>query len=392
MAPKGTFYSSKIKEFTKKEKGVLFIFFLINFSFAYKYSFELIGCWGLLVGIIIACLATIIPFLNIWNRPPLRYSFVFASVMGLIAYLLLIHHLPRESLGVDRWSNIHSFWTAYFNGEYAYAARSHMNNPMGSFPFYFIYALPFFLLDNFALLSVFGLLVVGYFFASVSKFNPTSFFPVCLLLLGSMPHLWELMVRSSLMLNTTFVLAFVLIYHRNWPSARGFQIIILGLLGGMLLCKRGVFVIPIAALLIWKCLVSFRQGHILKILFFGLFFTIGFILPFLPLMLNHLEEVLAANPLLVQSNSFIPKPVIYISIGISILIGFTTRQFNQYLLRIGVLLFSIIIVYALNLIYVFGWYEAFYESRIDLSYFIFCMPFLGLYLMSNYEDCVLSVS
>ena len=89
-----------------------------------------------------------------------------------------------------RWSVITSFWDSYFATEYAYFAKSFAGNPPGPMPFYFIMALPFYLIGELGFLSIIGLLLF-YWLMWYKKVDSIIRTLILLLILSSFFNLWE---------------------------------------------------------------------------------------------------------------------------------------------------------------------------------------------------------
>lgn len=149
-----------------RQNIAIIIFFVINFLFSLKYSSR-ISEFPVLISIGLTLI-----YLAIWNlkntystlqTAQSHYFFKCIGFAFLFCYLILSYLLFKKidviTLNVDRWSVISSFWDCYFKGEYVYFAKSHLGNPPGPMPFYFILLLPFYLLGEVGYLTFLGLLV-----------------------------------------------------------------------------------------------------------------------------------------------------------------------------------------------------------------------------------------
>src|SRR4029079_14747578 len=141
----------------------------------------------------------------IWHFSPVfsklgifsRYFQLFA-IGGLnIASYFVFQRLPQDSINVDRWSVIVSFWDSFFRGEYVYFAKSHLGNLPGPMPVYFIIALPFYLIGEIGYLTLLGpvafLAVLRYEKWDVGVQNAS-----LVLILCSTFFAWEVAARSAL--------------------------------------------------------------------------------------------------------------------------------------------------------------------------------------------------
>ena len=87
------------------------------------------------------------------------------------------------------------------------------------------------------------------------------------------------------------------------------------------------------------------------------------------------------NPFIIQSTFLIPFEYTLLSIVLAFISSFFVKSFGDAILCIGVNLFISILIYCIYLIIERGFYEAYLDSVIDISYFIFCIPFLLITLM-----------
>jgi len=105
---------------------------------------------SILISLVISAVYIIILYFLQINTFQNRQNILFLSLI-LTAYFIfsifLFRLIPQETLNVDRFSVITSFWDSYFNWEYVYFAKSFHGNLPGPMPFYFILALPFYLVD-----------------------------------------------------------------------------------------------------------------------------------------------------------------------------------------------------------------------------------------------------
>ena len=131
-----------------KTNSCLFIFLFINFAFLVKYLSRVTSHYILFSLPIIAFYYTFwsyrIQFRTIFKK--LKYLNIILIVFFILASKFIFMKIPYESLNVDRWSVITSFWDNFFRNDYVYFAKSNVGNPPGPMPFYFILALPFYLI------------------------------------------------------------------------------------------------------------------------------------------------------------------------------------------------------------------------------------------------------
>ena len=126
-------------------------------------------------------------------------------LLFFVVFYFAFQKIPVETLKVDRWSVISSFWDNYFGNKYVYFAKSNMNNPPGPMPFYFILALPFYIIGELGYFSILGI-VLFFGLLNYKKLNTNLQTTALLLVCSSIFYLHEVICRSNIFLNSTIVL------------------------------------------------------------------------------------------------------------------------------------------------------------------------------------------
>jgi len=224
-----------------KKQISLFLFLLISFFFAIKYGSRITSSYILLASIIFAF------YLFIWKKRFFFGRFNSNTIYILLAVFTILfsfvfYKITPESLNVDRWSVITSFWDNYFNNEYVYAAKSHKGNPPGPMPFYYIIALPFYFLGELGYLSILGVLA---FLIILTYLKVQNYLKITalLLLLTSTFYLWEVTCRSNIFLNASLIVFSMLYFLKTIENKlKTKNLLLLGILIGLLLSTRNVFV------------------------------------------------------------------------------------------------------------------------------------------------------
>lgn len=359
-----------------KTNIAFFFFVLINFIFCIKYS-NRITDWYLPFSILIAGI-----YFIIWNYKYLLMRISFPKVFNamligifILGSYLVLSKVPIETLKVDRWSVITSFWETYFSGEYAYFAKANTGNPPGPMPFYFILALPFYALGELGLFSLLGI-VIFYLLLKYSKIQNHIITSALLLLCLSMFYLWEIVGRSNIFTNSVFVLFSIVFFHKQKELTLN-RIVITGILTGLFLSTRNVFAIPylIAFLFAWKT----NRITFWKLILMGTIAILTFATTFLPFVIGHLEDFKTMNPFLVQSTFLIPFGYTLGFIAMAVIFGFLCAKVEDVYFFSGLTLFISIAVYFIYHIINTGFATAYYGSIVDISYFILCIPFLLYY-------------
>lgn len=289
----------------------------------------------------------------------------------VIGSFLLWKKIPVETLNVDRWSVISSFWDSYFKGEYAYFAKSNVGNPPGPMPFYFLLALPFYLLGELGGLAVTGVLLMCGLLLLLKVKKQTRML-VLLLVLSSGFNVWEVISRSNVFFNAVLVLgSLVYILGRREFDLKA--LLYSGILVGLLISTRNVFIISyiISFLFLWRTgVIKFGQLVLL-----GCTGLIVFTLTFIPVVYGHWDDFERMNPFIVQSTFLIPLEYTLLFIGLAVASSLLCKSSYDVYFYNALVLFVSILVYMVYHIFNSGFHDAFTRSIVDISYFIFCMPF-----------------
>ena len=295
---------NRFKSLLAKINISLFIFILINFIFCIKYLCRITSYY------LIISVAIVFIYLIIWryknflknlpiNLSTLNIILLFAFICGSFFIFNLV---SAESLNVDRWSVITSFWNCYFNNQYVYFAKSNVGNSPGPMPFYFILALPFYYLGEMGWFSVMGIILFYILlkYAKTSKLNLTI---GLILISSSVFYLWEVTSRSNIFINSSLVL-FVLYYYLSREKLDTKNIFSAGLLIGLSLSTRNVLIIPFITAFVYqlkKRLVNPKQFIVL-----GFISISTFVVTFIPFVYNHYEDFKIMNPFIIQSSALVP--------------------------------------------------------------------------------------
>jgi len=361
----------------KTSISVLILLF-INFIFSYKYLPRYSDFGYYMSGIILIVQLIFYWFGNkIILSVKLKNILCYAIISFAIGLVIISHiEIPVESLNVDRWSVISSFLTELFHGNYPYFAKSHMGNYPGPMPFYFFIALPFYLIGELSILSCIGYCIM---MEAIRKkeTTPNTLFLI-FFLLTSLFLVWEITTRSNLFTFTVLVL-FTLYNFTRLNLIKSFNFYALAILTGLLLSTRSIYVLPY--------IIYFLSGLINKEIAFKkifLFISIAFIsfaLTFLPFIVFFRRDFFTMNPFIIQSSFLIPTSYTFFFILISMALSFVVKNKSDKLFYSGISLFIAILIYAVYHLVNSGFEISFDKSQIDISYFIFCIPFLIMYLL-----------
>lgn len=361
-----------------KKQISLFLFLLISFLFAVKYGSR-ITSYYILLAVIISVLYFIIWKKRIFfQRLQANSTYVLLAVFTIL-FSFVFYKITPESLNVDRWSVITSFWDNYFNNEYVYAAKSHKGNPPGPMPFYYIIALPFYFMGELGYLSILGSLAFLIILTYLKVQNYLKIIAL-LLLLTSTFYLWEVTCRSNIFLNASLIVFSMLYFFKTIENKlKAKNLLLLGILIGLLLSTRNVFVIPFIVLFLYA--LKLNLISIKNTIYIGLIVIVTFCLTFLPFIYNHFEEFKKINPFIIQSTYLMPFSYTVFCVVLSFISFLVVKNKNDVFFYSGIILFITVIIHYIHLIGVSSFNEAFFESRADISYFILSAPFLLIHFI-----------
>ncbi|KGO92584.1 hypothetical protein [Flavobacterium subsaxonicum] len=357
----------------------LAIFLFINLLFAYKYISRVTE-YALPIAMAIALAGFFM-----WKKKDSLTRFTsylpYADIVILILFTLtcafVFKKIPVESLNVDRWSVISSFWDNYFNNKYVYFAKSNMGNPPGPMPFYYIVALPFYLVGELGYFSLLGLFIFYIIlkYSSIQKQNITI---ILLLLTTSTAFLWEVACRSNLFVNGTLVLASMIYFVKKQQLSSYWHYVISGILVGLCMSTRNVYAIPYLILFLYY--LKIKQVSFINLVVMGCIAVAVIALTFVPFVIGYVEEFKVMNPFIVQGSFLLPFAYTLVFIGLSALCPLLCRDKNDVFFYSGLILFLVIAFYFMYHIVKSDFARAFHDSLADNSYFILCLPFLLYYL------------
>ena len=359
----------------------ILILLFINFIFTYKYTSRYTDL-GIYISIVLL-ISQILVYkqcakINLSNK---LINIIYFGFISFIIGLVIISHygIPVETLNVDRWSVISSFLDELFNGNYPYYAKSHMGNHPGPMPTYFLISLPFYLIGELSILSSIGYFIIIFLIIKKIKSNQNSIF-LLFYLLTSLYLIWEITTRSNIF---TFTILILLVLNKfiDFKSTSNLKFIILAIISGFLLSTRSVFIL--AYIIFFLSSLINNEITFKKLSFFISIALLGFLTTFLPFVILFKNDFFIMNPFIIQSSFLVPKFYTFIFILISILLTFLVRNKSDKFFYSGISLFVSILIYSIYHIVNYGFEISFTKSKIDISYFIFCIPFLIMYLIKN---------
>jgi hypothetical protein len=268
---------------------------------------------------------------------------------------------------------INLFWENALKGINPYTPHGGSNIP-SPFPFYFIIAFPFHLCREVDILSLLGAVIfIGLLYKSPSSLQTKSVGLMALLL--SPAFCYEVVCRSTVFLNSVLVILLVAYLEKKRP-VDSIQLLGAGILTGLALSTRSVVVL----MLIPYWMQYFRRekppvtGAIVYLTATAAVFLILFV-PFL----SFPSFLAGRNPFAVQAwlaSAIMPIPAIRVALTITIAAGFFIRDVVDYYYFEAAFLSLLTLGFVAALIAIHGWKVAIVESRADISYLLFFLPFM----------------
>ena len=149
---------------------------------------------------------------------------------------------------------------------------------------------------------------------------------------------------------------------------------------GLLLATRAIFIIPTIFLFIYYMRFSNKRSITLALFFLS---VLSFCLSFVPLWIRSFELSDLFTPFTIQASQLIPFSYILVFVLVSIILAFRSDDSQDIFLYSGYILFALILTYLVRLCVIHGCHSVIIQSKADISYLLFCVPFLASYLTNK---------
>lgn len=360
----------------------IIIWIFINSIFVFKYSYRL----SLLIAI--ACTAFYIGILcqGFWryNKKPISISnkiwYLFLFSITIIS-IFIFKIIPVETIRVDRWEMIQIFWDSVYNGIYPYSVHSLGGNYPGPMPVYFLIAYPFYLIQEIGWLGVIALWLL-FLFVKNKHLPQVKQTYIMLFVILSVFVYYEIITRSTILLNS-MIFIFYYIGLKDMHKFSNIKFYGYALLGGVILSTRNVFAIP---MILWgmKTLLS-KQMAFWKFFKWFICFLFSFTLTFSPFFISDFTLFLQYNPFITQGGALLPFTFIIPFITLSFILPCLFKEKTDVSFLSIILLFSVVSCHVFYAIYNLG-FDAYLFAGADISYYIFCIPFIFELLTRKDDD------
>ncbi|HLV31703.1 MAG TPA: hypothetical protein VKY57_09065 [Chitinispirillaceae bacterium] len=353
---------------------------LINFLFSFKYISRTgkfsITVFGILIFTIIPVMILLVynnnqkipeKIKSLLNSRYLVWYLISILTIFSVAFFIIY---PQNRLNLDRYEMINLFWDNLFSKKCPYCPRSEVTNIPGPFPFYFVVAFPFYLINEIGFLSLAGVIA----FILITRFSKTrsvldSNF-IILILLSSPAVIYEILGRSTIFLNSVLIL-YLLLFVQKIRLENMKIIIVTGLFTGLILSTRSFASLFILLIFVYKYKMGFINR---KTVITGLFAMVALAMTFIPVVALCKDDFISYNPVTVQ---FTLVPVSYAAaVCIAALAGVLfVNRFSTFCWFTGLVCILLFVghMYYWNKR---GLIDAIVNNSIDVAYVSMAIPFL----------------
>lgn len=354
----------------------LAILCIVNLVFVVKYSARIGMSATLAFTAAYTCFSLVAPVAahRLGGRVFKRSFAIVIAAVFVVFLLVALRLIKVDTIMNDRWSVIGAFFGNLLRGVYPYLAQSNQANQPGPFPFYFVAAFPFYLTGEIGLFTLcsFAALFAA-FAARDANQNDNGTLALQTILLVSSPALvYEVIVRSTVFANMALIVIYLFWLDGKMRPGGKSRLLWPAILGGFLLSTRAIAALPLACYLSYALLGKRLAFQYVKM---GAGIAFGFVLTFVPLLAWGWAAFAQKNPILLQSG-FSPFPVTLAFLAACMAAGLFVKTIRGCLLVCGTAIFAIVAISAALSVGEFGWKDALFGSKFDISYLIFCVPFL----------------
>jgi hypothetical protein len=366
----------------------LAIYELINVVFVYKYTSRItLHPWATsLLYLVMVNIFILLLFKKYEFRLSLKMqNVIYFSTIALLAILLsfLMLHFDPQKIRVGRYPAMHDWITRFLNSEFPYTSPI---KPSG-FPFLFVIAMPFYFLGDLGFFQIFSFLTFAVLVHLRHRQNKINRFRLIFLLITAPIFLYEIVVRSDLFSNMVMVILYLAILEILAQKRSRVELIILGIIGGLLLSTRGI--VLLIYIPIFGYFLSARGGSLpagrrgafggrRKIIKDGLFFIsmfVGFLLTFVPFLIWDWAYFIKFGPFSIQL-AHIPNWLLILSMASSIYCVLTIKSLKRIYSSISFILFGVAGLAFATMVFDCGWHKTLLGDGFDIGYFCFTLPFL----------------
>lgn len=380
-------HSTKLQKNCMKKKQLIayLLILLVNLLFGLKYFNRYTGQGVLLSLLMLGFQIFIIYFFS--KKISFSKKGIIPKAFGAITILfigvLIFSHfyIDVTALRVDKWSILQAFYEELFKGNYPYFARSNIDNPVAPMPFYFVIFYPFYWIGEVGILCTLGYITFMGILQKQNKSAINTKIILLILLSTSLFTYWEITARSNIFFNSILILIALKYYSSIDKKSISKTFIISAALTGLVLSTRSIFIVIYATTFLSSL---FRKEISTKhLISYGLIAVSTFGLTFLPLLAFYWDEFWIMNPFMVQSGVVVPTSYVTGFFLLGIFFSFLIKKKEDQYFYGGVILFIIVTITFVFNSQNISLRQALLVEGADISYFIFPIPFLMLYILQT---------
>ncbi len=308
-----------------------------------------------------------------------KFRNVYAHLWSFILLVLGIYasfFVDPYSLKTDRWLTILNFWKGFFAGKYPYTPELYRGNKPATLFMYYVMLLPFL-----KIVPVFSAL--GYIWL-LQKLRKS---PTCLGILILFPSFsfifYEIYTGSNIVTNSLIMLLAL----KFWDTQLHRKPYLTSIFVGLVLATRTVLALPIIGYFLKKMKERPSLNTYLKLFKSAIIIIFTLVSSSLIIFFLFPEDWQTNNPFSSMSTHFLPTKILIMFVLLaSAYLFFTVTKFpKEIIFHIGIALFLLISFYALYFIFTVGFKRAYYFSRIDVTYFLFSVPYFFIAISSEHK-------
>jgi hypothetical protein len=287
-----------------------------------------------------------------------------AAVIVAVGLTVIMRRFDPDTIRVARYTALDQWITRLFAGEFPYASSA----APSSFPFMFVWAMPWYLLGDLGLLQIASWIAFAAVCAWSARDDQTRALGALLALLGSPLFLYEVVTRSELFSNMVLVLLVLVALER----ARGVRgLARLAVAAGLVLSTRGIVALAGAVALPFR----FRREPLRGLAFVAIAGTV-FAATLVPFLLWDRDAFLRHGPFSIQL-SYAPRGLVLAALVLALALGWRARGPRGATLGIAFALAMPVAAVFLWSVATEGWRRVLLGDDFDISYFAFAHTFLS---------------
>lgn len=347
------------------------LIFLISGLYFFKYSGIYLGHPFFLSVLYIMLISG---FIYLGDKLPWNsLKFISEKILIIVLSILVLGALgwvtfmPRFG-NVGRLPAIVDWIDRFFSNRFPY------NSPItpSGFPFLYFLAMPFYFLKNVGYLEIFGLILFSIAVIRFSHSVKETAIKILMLLIIPVVY-YELVVRGELFANAMFALFLLIITEKYLDVDKiNLKFILSAIIFGLVLSTRSV----VGLVYVIYILYYFR-GEIKNGIIFSLIAIAVFILILVPFVAWDYKSFINNGPFAIQA--FLAHLPIWVLLAVfvfTIYAGLLVSNIHEVFFAAGVVLFLPVFFSMIFAIADVGFYKAVVGDVFDLSYYVFCVPFL----------------